>query len=751
MNPLTLTHWGAYRVAATASGIVAEPFEHDPDPSPIGKSLAAIREARVESPCVRRSWLEQGPGARTDLRGREPFVEVDWPVALDLAANEIERVRSRFGNEAIYGGSYGWSSAGRFHHAQSLLRRFLTLAGGFTGKVNTYSHAAGEVLIPHVLGMSYDRLRRNLTPLSRIAQHTDLVIAFGGIPRRTSQIQSGGIGAHTTQRELERAAESGTRFVNISPLRSDLDPGPHVEWVQCRPGSDTATILGMVHTLLVEELVDREFLDRYTSGWDRFEAYVLGSADRVPKTAEWASAISGIPCDRIVGLAREAAKGRTMITAALALQRAEHGEQPWWAVIALAAALGQIGLPGGGFGLGYGAFATIGNGLARTPLPSLPSVGSNPVDVRVPVARITDMLLNPGEEYEYDGGRHTYPDIHLIWWAGGNPFHHQQDLGRLDRAWAKPDTVIVNEPFWTATARRADIVFPTTTPLERNDIGGSPGDAYLFYMKRAIEPVAKTRDDYEIFAELARRLGFERHFTQERSADEWIEHLYEQYRSSDRGRPSFPDFMREGYVRHDTAARDDDFLSDYRNDPTSHALGTPSGRIEVFSERIASFGYDDCPGHPAWLTPTEWSAGYPLHIISNQPQGRLHSQLDHGEASTDLHTAGRETILISEQDAGDRSLETGDLVRVYNERGACVAGVVVSEDVTPGVGVISTGAWFDPDPDGMCRRGNVNVLTPDTGTSRLAQGSSAQTCLAEVERLAAAPEPGPRIPEIVVA
>ncbi|NIR37373.1 MAG: hypothetical protein GWN73_16600, partial [Actinobacteria bacterium] len=163
-----------------------------------------------------------------------------------------------------------------------------------------------------------------------------------------------------------------------------------------------------------------------------------------------------------------------------------------------------------------------------------------------------------------------------------------------------------------------------------------------------------------------------------------------------------------------------------------------SGRIELYSETIEGFGYDDCPPHPAWLEPAEWLGSvseYPLHMISNQPKTRLHSQWDHGETSLDSKIDGRERIGMHPEDASARDLDEGALVRVFNARGACLAAVAIRADLMPGVVQLPTGAWWDPvEPGGLCRAGNPNVLTRDVGTSHLAQGPSAQTCLVEVER-----------------
>src|SRR5699024_6503324 len=269
--------------------------------------------------------------------------------------------------------------------------------------------------------------------------------------------------------------------------------------------------------------------------------YLLGDADGQPKNAAWAAAISGVPAERMQTLARDMAQARTLLNVSWSLQRADHGEQTYWMVITLAALLGQIGLPGGGFTLGYGSVGSVGNGARRIKLPALPRL-PNPVDRFIPVARITDMLLQPGEPFDFNGRRLRYPDIHFVYWAGGNPFHHHQDLNRLQQAWQKPDTIVVNEPFWTATARRADIVLPTTTPLERNDLGGTSQDSVMVAMQQAIPPVAQARNDYDIFTGLAERLGVAETFTEGRDEMAWLRHLYEGFRTRNTNAPDFDTF-----------------------------------------------------------------------------------------------------------------------------------------------------------------------------------------------------------------
>jgi biotin/methionine sulfoxide reductase len=364
------------------------------------------------------------------------------------------------------------------------------------------------------------------------------------------------------------------------------------------------------------------------------------------------------------------------------------------------------------------------------------------------------MLLNPGETFNFNGHRLTYPDIRLVYWCGGNPFHKIQDLNRLLRAWQKPETIIIHEPWWTPAAKRADIVLPCTTTLERNDFGAAPRDCFYFAMQKAIEPVGEARTDYDIYTLLAERLGFGASFTEGRTEMDWLRHLYDMARNqaakSGLEMPSFDAFWEAGHVEFLPPADPPVLLAAYRNAPQTHPLRTPSGRIELYSETIAAFGYDDCPGHPVWLEPTEWLGSeratvYPLHLLSNQPRSRLHSQLDCGEVSRGSKVADREPVWLHPDDATVRRIANGDVVRIYNDRGACLAGAVVTEIIRPGVIQLATGAWFDPlDPaeiGSLDKHGNPNVLTLDKGTSKLAQCSIAQTTLVEVERYEGEPPP----------
>ena len=667
---ITASHWGAGIARMDGEQIAAiEPHPDDPDPSRINENIAASLRgrARILRPAIRESWLEHGPGSGRGERGAEPFVEVSWDRALDLVASEIERVRSSHGNEAIFGGSYGWASAGRFHHAQSQLKRFLNCCGGFTSSVGNYSYNAALVLMPHIVG-EFRQSLRDATRWRVIAEHGRLVVMFGGMALRNAQVSGGGVAQHRLRDELRACAGAGVRFVNLSPLRTDAMAELGAEWLAPRPGTDVAVMMGIAHTLLTEGLHDTVFLERYTTGFDRLEAYLTGATDGEPKSAEWAAGLSGLPAERIRTLAREMAAGPTLITLAAGVQRTDWGEQPLWMTVALAAMLGQIGLPGGGYGIAYAADAAIGTMDRPLRWPSLPQ-GVNPVERFIPVAMIADLLLKPGAAFDWNGQRLSFPETRIVWWAGGNPFHHHQDLNRLRRAFQRPETVIVNEINWTATARHADIVLPVAAAQERTDFGAGNQDNALIPMPKLAEPPGEARTEYALYCALEERLGLGSAYSLGRSEEDWLRALWgdlvQSAASEGTDLPDWESFIQGGIIELPDRSPDKVYLAEYRANRAAHPVATPSGRIELFSEAIHGFGYADCPGHAVWQAPRDWPRRerFPLHLISGQPETRLHSQYDNGDFSRSRKVAGREPVLIHPDDARgarDRRWRFGD-------------------------------------------------------------------------------------------
>jgi hypothetical protein len=285
--------------------------------------------------------------------------------------------------------------------------------------------------------------------------------------------------------------------------------------------------------------------------------------------------------------------------------------------------------------------------------------------------------------------------------------------------------------------------------VERDDIGVGSGDSTLFAMPQLTEPHAQARDDYATFGALADRLQVGELFTEGRTDRQWLRHLYGQWRSDLKAAghemPPFEEFWAGESLEIPVPDPGQVLLSAFRCDPGRSPLRTPSGKIEIFSAAIDSFGYPDCPGHPVWLEPAEWLGGHPgrhpLQLVANQPRRRLHSQLDVGAYSQEGKIGGREPAAMHPDDAAARGITDRSCVRLFNDRGSCLAGVTLTEDVRPGVVQLSTGAWYDPDPDdpSFCRHGNPNVLTADRPSSALSQGNTGQLAMVEIEPYAAMP------------
>ena len=745
-HKISLCHWGAFEALVENGRLIeARPFgDAGADPQMIGAWPELVySDRRIDRPYVRAGFLK---GSRDgSKRGEEEMVPVSWDEALDLVAGELTRVYADHGAASIFGGSYGWSSAGRLHHARTQVRRFLSAAGGFTDQVGNYSWGAANVILPHVLGDA-SAVSHAATSWASIADHTDVVVAFGGLNPKNWRVTSGGAGRHDMPEFIQKAKARGTRFVVVSPFAGDAPDDLDATWISPRPNSDTAIMLGLAHQALVSGRADTEFLSRYVTGQDAFFAYLQGRHDGVVKSLGWAAETSGVPIGKLEALWQMMSSGRVMLSAAWSLQRADHGEQPFWALIALAAMLGQIGLPGGGFCFGYGSMNGVGAMARRGYVPVMSGL-KNPANSAIPVACVTDCLLNPGKTVDFNGQSLSYPDIKLVYWAGGNPFHHAQDLFKLEQAWKRPETVIVHEPWWTPTAKRADIVLPATTSLERNDIGGSSRDPYVFAMPKLIDPVGEARNDFDIFCALSDRLGCRPAFDEGRNEDEWLRHLWEKTEARARAEalqaPSFEQLFAEGYWRVPDPEAPEVMLEDFRADPSLKPLATPSGRIELFSTAIEGFAYADCPAHAAWLEPVEWLGNAKLgelHLITNQPEKQLHGQL--------YPVLGSDTaapVTIHPDDANLRGIVDGQKVRLFNARGACFATAKVTSSIRQGVLLMPTGAWFAPTDTAegtVEQNGNPNVLTADRQTSSLAKACAALSALVRIEPWAANTDQG---------
>src|SRR5216684_2781849 len=245
------SHWGAFSVRVRDRDIEIVPHPRDAAPSALLGNIPAsvAHQARIARPMVRRGWLEQGPGPDR-RRGCDEFVALPWPEAFDRVAAELRRVYAAHGPRGVFGGSYGWASAGRFHDAQHQIHRFLNFAGGYVRSVNSYSSGAASVILPHVIGPQGAVAGNNVSWAELVAESA-LVLSFGGMALKNNDVGGGGTSQHIARGSLEAAHRRGVEFHLIGPLRDDLPASVEAVWHPICPGTDVALMLGLAYTLVV--------------------------------------------------------------------------------------------------------------------------------------------------------------------------------------------------------------------------------------------------------------------------------------------------------------------------------------------------------------------------------------------------------------------------------------------------------------------------------------------------------------------
>jgi len=759
------SHWGAFR-ARIYAGKVQEikPFEADKHPTDMLKGIKGLlySPSRIRYPMVRYDWYLKRHKSDTTLRGNNRFIRVTWDEALDLFHQELERIQTQYGPWALHAGQAGWRQTGQVHSCGNHMDRAIAMHGHSVKKIGDYSTGAGQTIMPYVLGST--EVYSQGTSWSLILENSKTIILWSNDPVKNLQVgwncETHEAFAYLEQLK-EKVANKEIKVISIDPVRTKTQNYLGCDQLYVHPQTDVPLMLAIVHTLYKEKLYDEKFIEIYALGFDEFIPYVLGTGDdKVEKTPEWAEKICGVSADDIRGLARLMAKDRTQMLFGWAIQRQQHGEQPYWLGAIIATMLGQIGLPGGGIGYAhhYSSVGVPSTGAAapgaypRNPEREEDRIHKNDdfkgYSSTIPVARWVDALLEPGKKINANGATITLPDLKMMVFTGCNPWHHHQDRNRMKKAFHALETVVSVDFTWTATCRFSDIVLPACTQWERNDLDlyGSYSSRGIIAMHKLVDPLFQSKTDFEIFTLLAKKFGQGKAYTLGRSEMDWVRKIYDDCAEDNKGKfdmPDFDTFWKEGWVdfgqgkpwtRH----------ADFREDPEINALGTPSGFIEIFSRKIDRFGYDDCQGHPKWFEKIERSHGgpgsdkYPVWLQSCHPDQRLHSQMCDSEEYRATYTVqGREPIYMNAEDAKARGISDGDLVRVFNDRGQLLAGALISDDYPPGIARIHEGAWYGPVDEtigSLDTYGDPNTLTMDVGSSQLAQATSANTCLVEFER-----------------
>lgn len=758
------SHWGAFRAHIYAGKVQQiKPLELDKHPTEMINGIKGIiySPSRVRYPMVRLDWLKKHKYSG-ETRGNNRFIRVTWDEALDLFYRELERVQKDYGPWALHAGQTGWRQTGQFHSCTSHMQRAVGMHGNFITKVGDYSTGAGQTILPYVLGST--EVYAQGTSWSEILDNSKNVILWATDPVKNLQV-GWNCETHESYPYLEqlkeKVAKGEINVISVDPVKNKTQRYLENEHFYINPQTDVPFMLALAHTLYTEDLHDKQFIETYCLGFDDFMPYVLGETkDKVEKTPEWAAEICGVTPDQIRKFARMMVAERTQILFGWCIQRQEHGEQPYWMGAVLAAMVGQIGLPGGGVSYGhhYSGIGVPSTGFAAPGgFPRNVDQGQKPIwdnndfngySRTIPVARWVDCLLEPGKEIKYNGSKVKLPDYKMMVISGNNPWHHHQDRNRMKKAFQKLQTVVTIDFAWTATCRFSDIVLPACTQWERNDIDiyGSYSGRGLLAMQKLVDPLYQSKSDFDIFTELSRRFGKQEQYTRGMDEMEWVKSLYDDCRSANKAKfdmPEFSEFWKQGvldfgqgkpWVRH----------ADFREDPEINALGTPSGFIEIFSRKIDRFGYEQCQGHPMWFEKSERSHGgpgskkHPFWLQSCHPDKRLHSQMCESEEIRATYAVkGREPVYINPIDAKGKGIKSGDLVRVFNDRGQLLAGAVVTDSYAQGVIRIEEGAWYGPMSEkvgAMDTYGDPNTLTQDIPTSELAQATSANTCLVSFEK-----------------
>ncbi len=678
------------------------------------------------------------PMKRIGKRGEGKFKRISWNEALDIVSGEISRVRETYGNSALFV-PYGTGSYSNTNGSH-LARRLFNLYGGCLGTYNSYSWACINRATPTVYGTLITGNQRQDWVNSRY------ILMWSWNPAEM-------IDGTNSAYYLQKARENGARIICIDPRKSLSATGLADEWIPIRPGTDVAMMSAMAYVMIDEELYDAAFVATHCVGFDAaqmpeglenpesYEDYILGIRDGIPKTPEWAEAITGISRNKIARIAREYASIKpAMLYQGYGMQRRAYGEQAVRAGCVLAAITGNVGISGG-WASGLGLQAPDGGSLwLAFPL------DDNPVQASIPVAAWDKAVLHGTEMGKKDGivgADRLDNNIKLIYAIATNCLINQHmNINRNARILADENLIeflIVQDQFLTPTGRFADVLLPACTSFETYGVqdGWKYGEEVIL-MPKLVEPLGETKSDYQICAEIAERLGIGETYTEGRTEREWVDYILDVYRA---GRfpniPGIDEFEESNIGAYVVPVTEPDIaFTDFRQDPEKYPLDTPSGKIEIFSRELYDMGkLDEIPAVPKYIQEWESPFGaevnkYPLQAIGSHSLHRVHSTHDNNDW---LEEAFPQRVFINRIDANQRGIKDGDMVKVYNDRGAMVIPCRVTVRIMPGVVDIPQGAWWTPDKNGIDRRGATNVLTSERLTP-LAFGNAQHTIMVQVEK-----------------
>jgi molybdopterin guanine dinucleotide-containing S/N-oxide reductase-like protein len=749
-------------------------------PFSLGYKNRVYSPNRVLYPMKRVDWDPNGE-RNPQNRGVSKYVRISWDKAIDIIVNEIKRIRKQYGMEAVLSQSDGHGETYCVHAAHGTHRRLLSLLGGYTLQTrNTDSWEGWYWGAKHVWGCETNGFMDPVTNVVwDVSKNSDAVFFWGCDPETTPWAFDGQLASLLCY----WFADIGIKSVYVCP---DLNYGAAVhadKWIPIRPNTDAALYLAIAYVWITEESYDHEYLSTHAAGFDKFQEYVLGIEDGTPKTPKWAADITGVPSYTIKALARYWAKHRVSIAIGNGGPgiRGPYSTEPARLQVLLLAMQG-LGKPG------VHQFKMLEWGLysqkRKNPLPwpkYIPDIhniqrGWKYTDTPrqfIPKNLIHDAILHPpitwygttlSRDYieqqfiQYRFPLEDAPEIHMIWTDSPSWVTCWNDTNDFAKAIRSPkiEFMLAQHPWFENDCQMADIILPTVTVMECDDFGVESMSGQfcaVFPEPKAIEPLGESKSHYEIACMIAQRFGVLEEYTEGKGVEEWIKTAYENCGAS--SDISWDQLQDKGYY---VVPPDENWetyqpgLSSFYQDPEKNPLSTPSGKIEFYSERLAAEfpGDRERPPVPHWISQGEShqetlscqrAETYPLLVVSNHPRWRTHSQHDDMTWLREIHTCKikgpdgylYEPVWLNPADARSRNIKDGDIIKIFNDRGALLAGVWLTERIRPGVIYINHGARWDPIiPGELDRGGSINTITPHKTTSKNAIGMVSSGFLVDI-------------------
>ena len=751
---------------------------------------------RIPYPMKRIDWDPEGE-RNPQNRGKSGYVRISWDEATSLIASEIKRIHEQYGPEAILAEVDGHGETKVVHAAHGAITNLLNLCGGFTLQSRQPDSWEGWYWgAKHIWGMDplgQNSLQNNV--IKDICENGDAVL-FWGCDVETTPL---GWGGYMASRLCKWFTELGIKQIHISPDVNYTNAVHADKWIPVLPNTDAAMQLAIAYTWIKEGTYDQAYLDTHAVGFENFKYYVEGGEDGVPKTPKWAEAICGVPAYTIKAFARYWAKHAVSIAHCNggSYIRSCFSHEPARLEVAL---LGMQGLGKPGANQFKMLEWTLFGIPTVTPLPpstKIPNIGkayrgyvTGTKESFIPKTMIPAAIMDPPVSWyghvsaglpreDQFTGPFTFPvegksRIHMVWsdtpcwetcWNGG---FEMQDALRHESI----EFVVIQHPWMENDCNFADVIIPSNTKLETADIGTDNDSGQwtvVFYEKQAIKPRLESKSDVEGVGEIAKALErfggiyenlYER-FTGGKTDEEWIRTGFETCGIPE-GEMTFEEFKDKQYYPFPTREDWKDLpagLIQFHDDPEAHPLRTPTGKLEYYSTTLAEQFPDDAERGPIpkWVavsdehrerTFTERGRAYPFLLVSNHPHFRVHAQHDDVTWLREIETCKvvgpdgyrYEPIWVNPVDAGKLGLETGDIAKLYNERGGVLGGVIVTERIMPGALYQDHGSRVDPivvgaGGEGLDRGGANNLIAPVPCTSKNTVGEVTSGFLVNIEKV----------------